>query len=338
LDSDESGLAFYSESQDGGSGGRGSARGQNNGRGFGRGGCGRGAGCTASTERHNNGRRYEETPHDDENTQFLLDNADSVSETVNNYYDYHCVCLQQSRMGISNLRQVVLIDSCSSVNLIADPALLYNIHTVERRMRVRCNAGVRSTNQKGWLGNFPEAVWHDPRGVANILLLYSVHQYYRVQYDSAREDAISVTTPEGKECRFYPILNGLYAYKPSPDDADGWAFVTTVSEKKDVYTKRAYLAAVWAPRVQNIIMHPSKQDNLWIADRHLLPNSPVQTVDIKAAEDIFGCDIGSLKGKTVAQGSDHVPRRTDGVPPAIKERYLNVTLPVDIIFLNKMPF
>jgi hypothetical protein len=155
LDSDEGGLALYSESQDGGSGGRGSARGQNNGQGFGRGGCGRGAGRTTSTERHKSGSRNEETPNDDENTQFLLDNADNVSEeTVNNYYDYHCVCLQQSGMGISNLRQVVLIDSCSSVNLIADPALLYNTHTVERRMRVQCNAGVRSTNQKGWLGTF----------------------------------------------------------------------------------------------------------------------------------------------------------------------------------------
>ncbi len=97
------------------------------------------------------------------------------------------------------------------------------------------------------------------------------------------------------------------------------------------------MGSVWAPRVQNIIMHPSKQDNLWIADRHLLPNSPVQRVDIKAAEDIFGCNIGFLKGKTVAHGSDHVPGQTDGVPPAIKERYLNVTLPVDITFLNKMP-
>jgi hypothetical protein len=75
---------------------------------------------------------------------------------------------------------VLLIDNCSSVNLICNSDLLHDIMTVDWHMRVRYNAGVRTTNQQGRLGSFPEPVWYNPKGVANILSLNSVKKYYRV--------------------------------------------------------------------------------------------------------------------------------------------------------------
>jgi len=68
-----------------------------------------------------------------------------------------------------------------------------DIVTVDWHMRVRCNAGVRTTNQQGRLGNFPEPVWYNPKGVANILSLNSVKKHYRVTYDSAERDTFVVT-------------------------------------------------------------------------------------------------------------------------------------------------
>jgi hypothetical protein len=65
-------------------------------------------------------------------------------------------------------------------------------------MRVCCNAGVRVTNKKGWLGDFPESVWHDPEAAATILSLYTVKKYFPVQYDSSVDDAFIVTTKQGK--------------------------------------------------------------------------------------------------------------------------------------------
>jgi hypothetical protein len=46
-------------------------------------------------------------------------------------------------------------------------------------------------------------------------------------------------------------------------------------------------------------MYPSTRDFQDIISKNILPNSPVCWDDIAAAEDIFGHNIGALKGKTV---------------------------------------
>jgi hypothetical protein len=218
-------------------------------------------------------------------------------------------------------KDLLLLDSCSTVNLIANRSLLQDIHRVPRRMHVHCNAGVRATDLMGTLGEFPEKVWYDPEARANILSLHSVKQHYRVRYDSEKDDAIIVNTPDGRDYRFVPHGKGLYAYQRDPDQEQDWAFIVTVQDKRDLYTKRDYAAAVQARRVQNIIMHPSHREYLKIADQQLLPNCPIQRADIAAAEDIFGTNLGSLKGKTVTRQGDHVRRQIDGVPPEIKARH-----------------
>jgi hypothetical protein len=57
-----------------------------------------------------------------------------------------------------------------------------------------------------------------------------------------------------------------------------------------------------------------------------------------AAEDIFGPDVGSLKGKT----SRHSPKRVQGqaitVPPSIYTNYRGIILGADIMSINKLPF
>jgi hypothetical protein len=95
-----------------------------------------------------------------------------------------------------------------------------------------------------WMGSFPEPVWYDPNAAANILSLYTVKKYYRVQYDSHQDDAFIVSNEAGTNFRFIPTTNGLYAYHRKSDN--DWAFVVTVDKKKDLYTKRAYQGAVRA--------------------------------------------------------------------------------------------
>jgi hypothetical protein len=188
----------------------------------------------------------------------------------------------------------------------------------------------------GWMGSFPEAVWHDPKAAANILSLYTVKKYYRVRYDSFVDDAFIVSNKDGTEYRFIPTGNGLYAYHRQYDD--DWAFVSTVAEKRETYTKRGYQSALRARQVQNILMYPCTRDFQDIISENLLPNCPIRRDDIIAADDIFGCNIGALKGKTVHTPGAHVDSRIDGIPYEIKQRYGDVTLSIDIMFINKMPF
>ena len=131
-----------------------------------------------------------------DNAQFLLDNAanldidEDYSQSSLGITDTYFQILEQANRLNEN---VLLINSCSSVNLICNSDLLHDIVTVDWHMRVRCNAGVRTTNQQGRLGNFPEPVWYNPKGVANILSLNSVKKHDRVTYDSAGSDTFVVT-------------------------------------------------------------------------------------------------------------------------------------------------
>jgi hypothetical protein len=58
--------------------------------------------------------------------------------------------------------------------------------------------------------------------------------------------------------------------------------------------------------LQNIIGHPSIKDYLQIMKNNILPNYPITVDYIMAAEDVFGPNLGSRKGKTVPQKGDPV--------------------------------
>jgi hypothetical protein len=231
-------MAFVTLQQEGPEPGQGPGCGRGRGRsspGRGSGGRGgRGAGSTTTTAP----REAEEKNGNTEDAQYLLANADNLVEKVDDYSLITRLEHYFQTLQVASLRKnILLLDSCSTVNLIADRQLLRDTHKVDKPMRVWCNAGVRSTDLMGWMGCFPEAVWHDPKAAANILSLYTVKKYYRVRDDSCINDAFIVSDRDRTEYRFIPTGNGLYAYARKCDD--DWAFVTTVAEKREMYTKRA---------------------------------------------------------------------------------------------------
>ena len=60
--------------------------------------------------------------------------------------------------------------------------------------------------------------------------------------------------------------------------------------------------------------------------------------DLHADDDIFGPALGGLKRKTVWQPNPHVLTYMNGVPPYIMSRHKSVTITIDIMFVNKIPF
>ena len=317
-------LSYYTEDNEGqGCGGRGAGwggghgRGNQGGRGGGRGGNpGRGATPGASNGGQPTtvqGRVHFEQDSGNDDSLFLMDNLDQVEHY--SHVSAHLDFAGYTHQDTSDT--TILLDSCSTVNLIANKDLLDGIHKVPTTMRICCNAGVTSTNLQGWLGDFPEPVWYNPKGVANIMSLFVVKKYYRVQYDSAKQDAMIVVKPDGSDMVFTPTAKGLYALN---NHLAGWAHVNTVAERKSEYTKREYRDAVLAWKIQNILMFPGVQAYTKIADSKLIANCPIGRADIAAAERIFGPNLGALKGKMVKRGSVPVNGCIEGVPPSILEQ------------------
>ena len=60
--------------------------------------------------------------------------------------------------------------------------------------------------------------------------------------------------------------------------------------------------------------------------------------DVLRAEQIFGPDIGSLKGKTIRRQPPRVKVDEVALPITIQQHYQEVTLGCDIMFVNKIPF
>jgi hypothetical protein len=140
---------------------------------------------------------------------------------------------------------------------------------------------------------------------------------------------------DGSTRRFKESKRGLY-FMDILQEFDGNVLVTTVEDKKSSYTQRDYSQAELARRLQNILGYTGLRDYLKIIDDGLLPNCPVTPSDIKAApEDIFGPNLGALKGKTVRTRPNPVEVRVESVPVSIMEKNRNVTL---IMMVNKLRF
>jgi hypothetical protein len=140
-------------------------------------------------------------------------------------------------------------------------------------------------SDKGHLGDYPHPVWYYPNGAANILSLSNVSRSNRVTTDTRQSQAIQVHMKDGSTINFTLTNNGLWVHHVNNPQyvQNMWLLLSTVSEKKQLYTKGAYKHSVMAHKLQNIIMHPSTwkfQDS--IIDQ--MGDCPVTKADIQAAD------------------------------------------------------
>ena len=78
----------------------------------------------------------------------------------------------------------IVLDIQSTVNCFCEEKYLDNICQVESTALIRCNGGVQKINWMRDFRGFPEPVWLDKGGIANIIYLKRVKKYFKILYDS----------------------------------------------------------------------------------------------------------------------------------------------------------
>ena len=86
-----------------------------------------------------------------------------------------------------------------------------------------------------------------------------------------------------------------------------------------------------------MVGHPLNKDLIKILKTSSLPNCPVTPRDVIIANKLFGPDIGTLKGKPTRRGSPIVDSPMSVDMTSILEHYGEVTLCVDLMYVNKVP-
>ena len=270
----------------------------------------------------------------------IEDNSNEQSDPCSHHVKSHVHYSPSKPFDTETPERWLMLDSCSTLNLISNKSWLLDLHEVDTAMHIHSTRGVSVTCKMGYLGNYPTPVWYLAGGHVNILSLRDVTRHYRVTMDTAVENALILHGNNGQQHKFTPLGKGLYKWEHTMDPTEDnpcWLFVTTVCRQGDHYTRCTYERAQAARRLQNIIMRPASHHMSNVAISHLR-NCPVTKEDVWAADDIFGPNLGSLKGKTVWRPNKHVQAGSSAVPRRILEIHRNVVLSTDIMFVNKIPF
>jgi hypothetical protein len=135
------------------------------------------------------------------------------------------------------LREVILLDSQYTMDLFCNAALVSKTCKSTTRMRLKSNGGTMVVTRKATMPGYNKDVWFSTRAITNIIALINLIQQYRITYDSDNKIFVVHRESQGKlNMEFRMHKCGLHCYNPRNENH--LAFVNTVSENKEGFTKR----------------------------------------------------------------------------------------------------
>jgi hypothetical protein len=136
-----------------------------------------------------------------------------------------------------DLKEVILLDSQSTMDLFCNAALVRKISKSRSRMQLKSKGGTMVVTRKATMEGYNKTVWFSTRAITNIIALQNLIDQYRVTYDS--EDLMFGVHRESKSkpnMEFNMHKSGLHYYEPRKEQH--LTFVNTVSENNTGFTKR----------------------------------------------------------------------------------------------------
>jgi hypothetical protein len=169
------------------------------------------------------------------------------------------------------------------------------------------------------------------------IALNNLIQQYRVTCDSDDNMFVVHRESQGKpNMEFYMHKCGEHYYDPRKEKH--LAFVNTVSENKEGFTKRQIKGAELARNLYKNLSYPSMKDFKWVIQINQIKYCPVTVQYIDMALKIWGKNISALKGKSTWSKTIPVARDCVKVPLELMKLHKEVFLMTDILVVNKNQF
>jgi hypothetical protein len=191
--------------------------------------------------------------------------------------------------------------------------------------------------RKATMHGYNKDVWLITRAITNIIALINLIQQYRVTYNSDDKMFAVHRESQGKPNKELCMHKcGLHYYDQRNEKH--LAFVNTVSENKEGFTKRQIKSAALARTLYKTLSYPSMKDFKWVIQSNQIKDFPVTVQYIDVARKIWGKNIAALKGNTTRSKSIPVARDCVKAPMDTMKLHKEVSLTTDIFFVKNIPF
>jgi hypothetical protein len=268
------------------------------------------------------------------------DNGKEVSQEVCQVIQATTLMTQaksvNGRQGIDPMW--ILCDNESTVDIIKNKAMVTNIRTTNNPVEITGIGGMPiRVYQVGDLLGYGTVYYH-PDITANIISFnHLVKRFKPVKYDNNVKDAFIITGDDNSTMEFVPSTDGLYHYDFNlsikrrlelEKKQKAKTMVTqTVEGIKRNFTKKEQEQVDKARQLYVTVGRPSQKIFEDMLRKGKLVNTNITFQDYRNAIEIYGKDLGDIKGKTTRKKPSQMQIITFDKPSP-----KNLILSIDIMF------
>jgi hypothetical protein len=179
----------------------------------------------------------------------------------------------------------------------------------------------------------------DEGGVTTIIPLKALEKIWPVSYDSRRNGGCFVIHTNQGNIIVKNNSKGMPYLDVRDVEAEvALSFIQMVRGNMEGYTQHEVEDARAARKAQAMLGHLTNHDFLGMVHSGMILNCPVTPSAVQKANRIFGPDLAGVRGRTVRRPPESVTTNYVQIPHALLERHQRVTLAVNVMFVNRVPF
>lgn len=259
----------------------------------------------------------EDNSNEDNHSHFQFMNYTLMSSHTTSKMMHDKVIMKQAhgKLADLNLWEVIFFNNQLTMSLFCNKWLVSNVQKLDEPLTLQSNGGSLNVNHIADIGENQPLAWFSSSAITNILSLKEVMQKYHVTYDSCDEAFVVYWEEYGMPNMLFTMHNsGLHFYNPKKTE---FTFIVTVKDNMKSFSRWQITAAEKAHDFHASLGFLSSNDNKWILKSNQIKDCLVTYED------------ATVK---------HVTSNIVAIPKEIRKLHCNITMSINVFFVNKIPF